>query len=90
DARFAEKIIFRNITPADIPFAPGEEIDFITLNKFAIDYADGVIAGSENVDQSLIDYAKEKGKLFLPYQPEDTRNDAIDQFYEQVWNNNNQ
>lgn len=90
DARFAEKIIFRNITPADIPFAAGQEIDYITLSKFAIDYADGVIADSENVDQSLIDYAIEKGKLFLPYQPEETRNDAIDNFYEQVWNNNNQ
>ncbi|MBO7318150.1 MAG: hypothetical protein J6U43_05470, partial [Bacteroidales bacterium] len=67
-----------------------DEIDYITLSKFAIDYADGVIAGSENIDQSLIDYAIEKGKLFLPYQPEDTRNDAIDEFYEKVWNNNNQ
>jgi starch synthase len=90
DARFAEKIIFRNITPADIPFASGEEIDFITLNKFAIDYADGVIAGSEDIDQSLIDYALEKGKLFLPYQPEEGRTEAIEAFYEQVWNSNNQ
>ena len=90
DARYAEKIIFRNITPEDIPFKSGDEIDFITLNKLAIDYADGVIAGSEDLDQSLIDYALEKGKLFLPYQPEDSRTEAIEAFYEQVWNSNNQ
>ncbi len=89
DARFAEKILFRNITDKDIPFASGEEIDYITLNKLAIDYADGVALGSENVDPILIEYAKEKGKLFLPYQPEENRSEAFDQFYEQVWNNNN-
>lgn len=89
DARFADKLLFRNIVAADVPFASGDEIDFITLNKLAIDYADGVAVGSKNVDQSLIDYAKEKGKLFLPYQPEETRNDAFDQFYEEIWNNNN-
>ncbi len=86
NARFAEKILFRNITPEDIPFASGEEIDFITLNKFAIDYADGVALGSPDVDPVLIEYAKEKGKLLLPYQPEESRNDAFDQFYEEVWN----
>ena len=90
DARYADKLIFRNITASDIPFASGEEIDFITPNKFAIDYAAGVIAGSANIDQSLIDYALEKGKLFLPYQPDETRTDAIEEFYDKVWNNNNQ
>lgn len=89
DARFAEKILFRNIEPSDIPFASGETIDYKTLCKFAIDYADGVAMGSENIDPELIKYAQEKGKLFLPYQPEETRAEAFEQFYELVWNNNN-
>lgn len=88
DPRFAEKLLFRNIVANDLPFASGDEVDFITLNKLAIDYADGVALGSENVDPELIAYAQEKGKLFLPYHPEETRNDAFDQFYEEVWNNN--
>ena len=88
DKRFAEKIIFRNITPSDIPFTTGDEIDFITLNKLAIDYADGVAIGNENVDPALIDYAKEKGKLFLPYTSDENCTDAYEQFYDQVWNNN--
>ena len=89
DARFAEKLLFRNIDPSDIPFAVGDKADYITLSKFAIDYADGIALGSPNVNPELVKYAQEKGKLFLPYQSEDTRNDAFDQFYEQVWNNNN-
>ena len=88
DKRFAEKILFRNISPSDIPFASGDEIDFINLNKLAIDYADGIAIGSENVNPALIEYAQEKGKLLLPFTPEENRTDAYEAFYDMVWNNN--
>ena len=89
DARFAEKLLFRNIEPSDIPFPQGSEVDFLTLNKLAIDYADGIAAGSKTIDKTLLDYTQQKGKLFLPYQTEETRNDAFDEFYEKVWNADN-
>lgn len=89
DARYAEKIPFRNIEPSDLPFASGDEVDFITLSKLAIDYADGVIAGSATVDNSLVTYAQEKGKLFLPYESSENRAIVYEEFYDKVWNNNN-
>ncbi len=88
DPRFAEKLLFRNIEPTDLPFAQGTAVDYLTLNKLAIDYADGVALGSENVNAELLSYVKEKDKLFMPYHTAETRNDAFDEFYDKVWNNN--
>lgn len=88
DARFAEKLIFRNITEEDLPFAKGTEVDYRTLTKFAIDYSDGIAAGSAQIDPEIEQYIQTSHKSFLPYQPDETRADAFDAFYDEVWSNN--
>jgi starch synthase len=48
-----------------------EKPDFINLEKLAIDFSDGIIAGSANVNSELLDYAAQReGLHFLPYQGE--------------------
>lgn len=46
------------------------EVDHKALNKLAIDFADAIVQGSENVDPELIEYAKASGKPLLPYSGE--------------------
>lgn len=58
--------------------------DFVSLMKSAIDMSDGVIIGSPNINQEIVDYLGETGKLTLPAQPEDNYIDAYNDFYEQI------
>jgi len=50
--------------------------------KTGIDYADGIIVASENVNPEILEYAKASGKPMLGYQPADTYIDAYNDFYE--------
>ena len=67
DPRFAEKLIMDQLEGADIATLGDGPVDWLTLNKLAIDYADGVIVSQEGVDSALVEYAKSKGKPVLDY-----------------------
>lgn len=51
------------------------------LLKFAIQYADGVIVADENVNQNIIDYARESGTKVLIKTEKTDYVDAYDEFY---------
>jgi len=55
--------------------------DFVSLMKTAIDYADGIIIGSENINPELEAYAKAQNKPFLPYVPSEQIVEVYDEFY---------
>jgi starch synthase len=58
---------------------------FIPLTKLAIDFADGVIQGSADINPEIQDYlSKREDKLFLPYQSPDVYMDAFNEFYDVV------
>lgn len=60
-------------------------IDYTTLMKLAIDYSDGIIIGSENVDPELIRYATDKGIQQLPFQSDfEQYSEDINRFYDQI------
>ena len=81
---FAKKIKIEGVTQNDIKFLK-EKPDFINLSKLAIDFSDGVIEGSLNVRQDLIDYAKSKEVLhYLPYQNEDVYIEEYNIFYDKL------
>ena len=63
-----------------------EEPTYENLYRFVIDYADGVVATSENADASLLEYAREKGKKVLDYQSGDDKEvfDNYKLFYDQL------
>lgn len=84
-----EKLMYNSITKAQVKSLEGS-VDFETLQKFAIDYADGVIQCEESVNPNVLEYAKASGKKFLPFPGQilnedkaivDTTVDAVNDFY---------
>ncbi len=57
---------------------------FENLSKNAVDYADGVIFGEEEVDPEVAQYVRESGKPYLEYHGKDTYLDAYNRFYDEV------
>lgn len=81
---FATKLLLKGIEKSHVEsLNRQEQITYETLCKLAIDYSDGIIQQEENVNESLLEYAKQSGKPFLPYLPMDEMLDATDQFYNQ-------
>ena len=83
---FARKVKIEGITQNDIKNLK-ESPDFLNLSKLAIDFSDGIIAGSSIVCPDLIDYIKTKESLhYLPYQDKENYIDAFNKFYDQILN----
>lgn len=84
---FAEKLLLEGIEQSDIATIQNKEVDFQTLTKLAVDYSDGIIQGSENTDDELVNYIRQQNKMYLPYQSADVYIDEYEKFYDQVWEN---
>ena len=87
---FAEKIQLEGVKPEDVAAITGKPVDFETLTKLAIDFSDGVIQGSQHINNEILSYVQGKNIPFLPYQSADTYIAAYDHFYDEVWEKNNQ
>ena len=83
---FAEKLRFDTIGDEEIASVKARgEMDYLNLQKMAIDYSDGVIFGSENINPELKKYIDEKGIKQLRFQPEFEKNvDEINAFYASI------
>ena len=65
------------------------DTSFVGLTKLAIDFADGVIQGSETINQEVLDYiSAKKDTPFLPYQSPETYMDEFNKFYDVVLDSN--
>ena len=65
------------------------DTSFTGLSKLAIDFADGVIQGSETINPDVLAYITAKtDKPFLPYQSPDVYMDKFNEFYDVVLGNN--
>lgn len=59
-----------------------DDTSFVALTKLAVDFADGIIQGSETINSELMDYVATKTNTpFLPYQPADTYVEEYNKFY---------
>ncbi|MCQ2203934.1 MAG: glycogen/starch synthase [Bacteroidales bacterium] len=58
--------------------------DYVSLMKMVIDFADGIVLGSTDVNPELIEYAKSQGKPIMEYHPEDQLAEACNKFYDQI------
>lgn len=83
DKSFADKLMLEGITKDDLK-SIDQGADYEALNKLAIDFSDGVIQGSRNVNNALSEYATASNKLFLPYQDPEIYIDAYNDFYDKV------
>ena len=83
-ADYAAKLMLKGIAKKDVAFLK-EPIDYFVACKLAIDFSDGVIQQSENIDPRVLEYARQSGKPFLPYQAPENFADACNAFYDEVW-----
>lgn len=83
DTKFAEKLKMDGALDKDLTNLK-KDTSFIGLSKLAIDFADGVVQGSESIDQSLSDYIATKKIPFLSYQSSETYLDEYNKFYDIV------
>lgn len=85
--RFVEKLLLDHLEADDLAALTAADggVDYRALNKLAIDFADGVMVATEDVDEDLIAYAQASGKPLLPYPGADaepaTVYDRIVEFY---------
>ena len=68
----------------DLDVIKNSAVDYVTLNKLAIKYADGVIQASPNINPELIEYAKSLGKPFMEYPGAENYIEAYAQFYQSL------
>ena len=60
-----------------------DKFDFLELGKLALDYSDGVIEATENINKELVDYANSKQIPYLKYQGADYM-DAYSKFFNEI------
>ena len=87
DPRMVEKLRADGFSEADLASLTdgGELVDFIKLNKLAIDHADAVAVSSEGVEPELIEYARASGKPLFEYTAaDDGFADAYREFYKSL------
>ena len=78
----AAKIKMDGITNKDLKHL--KKPDYLSMMKTAIDFADGIIVGSENVNAELMEYVNESNKPLLPHQAMDRFIDAYNIFYDKI------
>jgi starch synthase len=80
------KIAFRHYRrPRNSRNSKREPIDFVELTKIAVDYSDGVIQGSQQIDRSISEYIAEKNIQFFDYEEDFDKNvERIENFYEKI------
>ena len=79
--RMCDKLKMDGFSDDDIKTVSSAPIDYIALNKLAIDHSDAIAIASPNIDSELIEYAKASGKPILEYPGEDNYVEAYAQFY---------
>lgn len=81
-ADIGKKIKYDGVTKQDLAYY--KKTNFVNLIKAAVEYSDGVILGSPEINADLKDYASKTGKPFLDYQGEENYYDAFSDFYDKV------
>lgn len=77
-----KKLIYDSISESDV--AGVSEPNYENLMRLAIDFSDGVIIGSEKVNEKVAAYAESTRKPMLGYQPAETYMDAFNEFYDSL------
>lgn len=85
DNNFASQLLLKGIEASDLKVLQKGALTHEMLLKLAVEHSDGVIQNSVNVDQNVMDYARERNKLVLDYQSPENYQEACDSFYDQVF-----
>ncbi len=85
DTNLPNKLIEKGIFPEDV--AHLIEPNWENLTKFAIDYSDGVIVGTNSLNENIASYVEQSKKPFLKYQNTENYVDKYHEFYGKLFNN---
>lgn len=67
---FSKKLMFDGVEKSDVANIEGRAVDYVNLNKLAVDFSDGVIQGSPTIDPQIVAYCEEKNIPFQAYNEE--------------------
>jgi starch synthase len=81
---FADKLLLEGIEKEDLTHLRGNEIDYVALNKLAIDYSDGIIQSVPETNADVIKYIQDNNKKFMPYKHDEDYADDYVRFYDSV------
>lgn len=84
DDRIKNCIPFKGATAEDIADVCADKLGYAELMKIGVKFSDGVILEDNDVDASVVEYAKSLGKPVLAAQPKDNYRDAYVEFYDSV------
>ncbi len=84
-ADFKDRILFGGVTESDVEIL--SEPTGTNLAKMAVDFADGIIFGSDKINQEVTDYCKKSGLPVLPYNAESFESDAYIDDYNSFYDN---
>ena len=79
---FADKLRYDGIDGENLKLI--KTADFINVSKLAIKYSDGIIIGSEKINDELNSYLKTIKKPILPFKDESQYIDAYNDFYDEM------
>lgn len=79
---FNQKILMDGVTKDDLLHI--EAPTFENLTKLACEYSDGVIQGSENISEPVLEFINEKKFPFLGHQNEEVYIDEYNKFYDTI------
>jgi len=82
DPDFKKKLKTGNISEEHVK--PYVEPNFLNINKAAIDLADGVILGSENINTDILKYIDKSNKPLLACQSKEEYQNAYSKFYDEI------
>ncbi|MGN0214490.1 MAG: glycogen/starch synthase [Muribaculaceae bacterium] len=84
DARLAEKLQADGIDDDMIKGLVGKQVDFKELTKLAIANSDGIVQRCKDLDPEIVQFIKDSGKPFLPYDGEEVNAEAYIEFYKSL------
>ncbi len=77
-----KKLMYEDIEDKDVKLIKNPTYN--NLIKFAVQYSDGIIFGSRNINSELSEYIVNSKKPYLSYQDQETYIDAYLKFYEEL------
>jgi starch synthase len=79
--------MWKKLKTKDIPVDSAQKYEnpsYQKLNQIAIEYADAIVFGEENIDPETENLARESGKPLLEYQQPENYVDAYNAFYDEI------
>jgi len=84
-ANVRNKILIEGVTKKDVEIL--KTPDYSNLTKLAINFSDGIICGSNEINKDVEEYIKSIDKPVLTYQDKDSYIESFNNFYDQILNN---